>query len=288
MWRFDSPHAEHGARLAAREPSGTSKPYVVAAGRLRAASSPRVVGEVAGVARPTCRSTRRCRDRRTGRRPRSRARAAGATARASPCRPTRPRAPARRAGSCRTRRSSCRTCSRQWRRKQSRQKAGVVAPDVDDRRLAAAPALHRAPPEITGRISTTSSSPRALRRGSTKRVVADHEHRLRDHVEVPQELLHGARGRKFELATRVAEHDFHRAPAYRREMSRPTYSGSASAEHEDVAGRDLGPEQHLGLAPRDAPDRSGTDREDREDHERAATRSGPGGCRSTSPGGAGP
>src|SRR4029078_13449292 len=36
---------------------------------------------------------------------------------------------------------------------------GVVAPDVDDGRLAAHPALHVAPPEMTGRISTTSAPP---------------------------------------------------------------------------------------------------------------------------------
>src|SRR5262249_11724508 len=39
-------------------------------------------------------------------------------------------------------------------------KSGVVPADLHHRRLAAGPALHRAPPEITGRTSTVEPSTR--------------------------------------------------------------------------------------------------------------------------------
>src|SRR5690606_14289086 len=48
-----------------------------------------------------------------------------------------------------------------------RAEVGVVAPDADDRRPAAHPALHDAPPEITGRISTSSSSSRTASPGTS-------------------------------------------------------------------------------------------------------------------------
>ena len=223
--------------------------------------------------------------RRRGRRPRSRARAAGATARASPCRPTRRRAPASPGWIMSNSSIARRTCSRQWCRKQSRQKRRVVAPDVDDRRRS----RHRrhftaAPPETTGRISTTSSSREALVAGH-QGVVADDEHRLRDHVEVRRSCStvrgagssssrRGLRSTTFIGGSSVPAGDVG-----------PTYSGLRAPNTKMSPGATLVRNNTSGSL-RDAPDRSGTDREDREDHEHALTRSGPGGCRSTSPGGA--
>ena len=42
-----------------------------------------------------------------------------------------------------------------------------------------------------------------------ERVVADHEHRFGDDLEVPEQLRHRPGRRQLELATRIAQHDFH-------------------------------------------------------------------------------
>ena len=64
---------------------------------------------------------------------------------------------------------------------------GVVAPEVDDRRLAAAPGTSRARlPEMTGRISTSSSSS-SMRVAGHERVAADDEHRLAVELEAVEQ-----------------------------------------------------------------------------------------------------
>ena len=98
------------------------------------------------------------RARGRGRRPGSRARGGCPTRPASPCRPTRPRARGRPGASMSKSLMALATWSRHSCRKCSRAEVGVVPPHVDDRRPLAHGALHAAPPEMTGRISTMSAS----------------------------------------------------------------------------------------------------------------------------------
>ena len=86
---------------------------------------------------------------------------------------------------------------------------GVVAPDVDDRRLLAHGALHAAPPEMTGRISTVSASCEQGVAGH-EGVADDHEHRLAVHVEAIEERVHPHRAVHLQLARRVAQQHPHR------------------------------------------------------------------------------
>ena len=154
-------------RQAARRARGALGSPAIRSGRRSRTSSRRSTSselpvararERARVARRTRRSTRRCRDRRTGRRRRSRARGGAATGRASPCRPTRRRGRDRLGG------HHVEVLDRPPHllaavpEEAVGAEARVVARHVDDRRLAAPPALHAAPPDMTGRISTTSSS----------------------------------------------------------------------------------------------------------------------------------
>ena len=99
-----------------------------------------------------------------------------------------------------------------------RAEVGVVAPDVDDRRPLAHGALHAAPPEMTGRISTTSASSSSGVAGH-ERVADDHEHRLAVQVEALEERVDPHGSVDLELPLRVAEqhlHDGLRSAARRR------------------------------------------------------------------------
>ena len=116
------------------------------------------------------------------------------TRRASPCRPTPRRAPARPARSCRSRRSPWRTWSRQCCRKCSAQKLALW------RRMSmTAGSRHTRhftpqPPEMTGRISTSVvvGEQRVARH---ERVAADHEHRLAVELEAVEQRVHADRAR---------------------------------------------------------------------------------------------
>ena len=155
-WRFDRPHAEHGARLAARAPAATSKPYVVAQvdleqrpaalGRERAGVAPGLVGVLAD-AEPEVE-------------------AVGVVAELAQELPEAERvlAARHRDEDALARCDHVEVLDRAAdlltavAEEAVGAEARVVPADVDHRGLAAAPALHAAPPETTGRISTTSSS----------------------------------------------------------------------------------------------------------------------------------
>ena len=189
------------ARGSPSTPSGTSNPYVVAQVDLE--QRPAVLAaRTRARTRPTRRSTRRCRGRRTGRRRRSRARAAAATARASPCRPTPRRARGRPGAIMSWSSIARRTCSPQWRVKQSAQK-----PALWRRTSMTAGSRHRrhftarACPDTTGRISTTSSSrevlvawSRACRCGSRAPTPAPRRDRVRSCATVARRRNARARG----------------------------------------------------------------------------------------------
>ena len=86
---------------------------------------------------------------------------------------------------------------------------GVVAADVDDRRLAAHAALHAAPPEMTGRISTTSSSASTASPGtSVSPRMTSTDSRLSS--SRPRSLATRHRAGDLELAAGVAQEDLHR------------------------------------------------------------------------------
>ena len=116
-------------------------------------------GEVTRVACRTRRSTRRSRARGRGRRPRSRAARGCPRARASPCRPTPRRARARPAASIVVVVDRPPHLLVAVVEEVVAAERGVVAADVDDRRLLGTRGTSRAqPPEITGRISTAAAS----------------------------------------------------------------------------------------------------------------------------------
>ena len=90
---------------------------------------------------------------------------------------------------------------------------GVVPRQVDDRRTPTGSALrtgghHHAPPEITGRISTTSSSSE-LGVARHERAVADHQMRFAVQFELGEQRVHPARPGHFDLAPRVAQQHLH-------------------------------------------------------------------------------
>ena len=88
---------------------------------------------------------------------------------------------------------------------------GVVAADVDDGRPLAHGALHVAPPEMTGRISTTSPSSRSASPGTSvsPRIT---EHRLAVELEPLEQGVDADRPRHLDLALGVAQADLHVGP----------------------------------------------------------------------------
>src|SRR5262245_8610506 len=116
-----------------------------------------------------------------------------------------------------------RTCSRQWRTKQSRQYPALW------RRTSITAGARQRPHFIAcspgaARHHRPDLDDVVLRKALVVRregVVADHEHRLGHDLEVAQQAAHAVRGRQVELALRIPQDDLHAAcsmqfAAYRR------------------------------------------------------------------------
>ncbi len=100
------------------------------------------------------------------------------------------------------------TWSRQRRRKCSAQKLALWRRMSMTAGALQTRALHAAPPEMTGRISTTSLSSSEHVAGH-ERVAADDEHRLAVELEALEERVDADRSVDLELALGVAEEDLH-------------------------------------------------------------------------------
>ena len=222
-WRLDSPHAEHGTRRVpaprsarrsrSRRAATISRSFRPGSSANAAAYSCRLVAVVADAER-----------RRRTRRPGSRARSACPTRRGCPCHRT-PRRGCGRSGI-----EHVVVLDRLGDLAPAQldevldAEVGVVARQVDDRRprlgtYRDGTSLHT-PPEITGRISTVSSSVEQLVAGH-EGAVADHEVRLPVQLELLEQRPARARARR----SRPRDVGCAAAPSW------AVHSGTASADH---------------------------------------------------------